>query len=522
MAKFNYKKAKQAGYSDEEISTFLAKDHPKFNFEKAKQSGYSSSEINEFLSKPEEKTSTEKALRVGAQYGLGVTDTAMLPLTIQSAVLEDPDAQHAEFRKGIFEDIERLAEQKQSGDWDQQDEALFQELQEQIKHPEKAQRYVKIANISPSGLIKKGVKETTGYDLEPEGFSEHTAEIAGNLFKPKTIVEGVKNLKDKAFKMATKEGRQALKVESQWKSLEKAAKGDQAKQEILDFSKSKNLTPEEATLLLQTSGKVKTLEKISKKSKRFKGIVSGLNKKLSNSYEELKNLGKQGGYLDLKEVNALQDDLGKILTEIDKTFIEGPDTISAKKVIEEGIKKLNNKAGTVEDLINSRRNIRQSINWKNVNEGDYVKRKAEKAFLDAIERKNPRIAKSLRETDKAWAKYEAFEKMLKKESVVHIKGVPVPGFMGALLFSAAGYMTAGIPGAAKVLIAKELIQRLSTRLLTDPKFQSIHKKMLNSIKSGSQKDQRGLLTAFLKVLEKEDPELYEEFNNSVVESKSAE
>ena len=139
------------------------------------------------------KGGAEKAARIGAQYGLGLADRAMLPLTLQAAVLNSPDAQHAEFRKGIFEDIERLAEQKQTGAWDEKDEALFQELQEQIKHPEKAEPFVKTADISPSALLRKGVEKTTGYDLKPEGAAEHIAEFAGS-FTPKEIGTGIKNL----------------------------------------------------------------------------------------------------------------------------------------------------------------------------------------------------------------------------------------------------------------------------------------------------------------------------------------
>ncbi len=48
---FDYEAAKQAGYNDEEIYSFLQKNNPSFDVSAAQQAGYSPSEINAFLSK---------------------------------------------------------------------------------------------------------------------------------------------------------------------------------------------------------------------------------------------------------------------------------------------------------------------------------------------------------------------------------------------------------------------------------------------------------------------------------------
>lgn len=138
------------------------------------------------------KTKLPKAARIGAQYGLGLADRATLPLAISSAPLRSKSAQHAEFRKGIFEDLERLAEQKATGVWDEQDEELFQELQEHIRHPEKAEQFVQTADISASG-IGEAIGKQLGIDLEPEGAAEHIGRFAGS-FTPKELVSGAKAL----------------------------------------------------------------------------------------------------------------------------------------------------------------------------------------------------------------------------------------------------------------------------------------------------------------------------------------
>ena len=132
----------------------------KFDWDKYEDVGETGKfDWDEYDTVPTKRSRTEKAARLGAQYGLGLADRAMLPLSIQSSVLSSPQAQHAEFRKNIFEDIERLAEQKATGVWDKKDEELFQELQEQIKSPERAAPFVRTADISPSALIKKGIKK---------------------------------------------------------------------------------------------------------------------------------------------------------------------------------------------------------------------------------------------------------------------------------------------------------------------------------------------------------------------------
>jgi hypothetical protein len=456
-----------------------------------------------------ERSNIEKTARAGAQYGLGAADLAMFPLTLQSQVLESPGAQHAEYRKHLFEDIERLAEQKATGVWDEQDEKLFKSLQDQIRHPENAEQFVKTANVSPSGIARQGVKKATGYDLEPEGTGEKIAELLGGFRADKLVTGGLK----RAGHLATKEGRAAHKLQSQWKALEKSAKGNPLKEDIMGFAKQHKLTPEETTLLLQSKADIDVIGKIAKKSKRFRGIAQGLHDKLQSSYRELKELGSKGGHVNLQQADKLTGKLSDVLTEIKKTYVEGPDTKSAKELIEKTIENINNKPGTIEDLINSRRNLRQFGNWNNLNEGSAIRGKAERAFLEAIKDKNPEIASKLAQTDKAWAQYKKFEKLLSKiEHVNTWHGIPVNTALGAVAFAGAG-LIGHLPAALKFYALKEGVQRLSTRLLTDPKFQGIHKRILEAISSGSQKKQQGVLIALEKILRKEDPELYEEFKN---------
>ena len=70
MPTFNYQKAKDAGYSDEQINEFLSEKNPKFNIQKAQEAGYDLEQINKFLSQhqAEEPFSLGRSLK---QYGAG-------------------------------------------------------------------------------------------------------------------------------------------------------------------------------------------------------------------------------------------------------------------------------------------------------------------------------------------------------------------------------------------------------------------------------------------------------------------
>lgn len=193
--KFDYTGAKQAGYSDDEIMPFLAQSHPRFDMQGALDSGYSPEEINTFLSdyKPEHSL-LEKAGRVGTQFAIGAGEAAMLPYEIGVAPLAQKEAQTVAYKQNVMEDIERLAEKKHfrgdaSGPWDEEDERMLQNLQEQIRQPEKMEPFVKTADVGIRGLAEKA----TGADIHPEGILEKAAWWAGFIKDPTKLSQLAKS-----------------------------------------------------------------------------------------------------------------------------------------------------------------------------------------------------------------------------------------------------------------------------------------------------------------------------------------
>lgn len=143
-----------------------------------------------------EKGKAEKTARVGTQYGLGAVDTALLPVTTAAQVQGSKAFQSSEYRQSLVDELERLADLKRMGQWDETDEKNLQSIQDQLRDPdifEEKTKHIKPYDITPSGLIKKGVEASTGYDLEPEGTAENVANFSG-AFKPKQIFEGGKKI----------------------------------------------------------------------------------------------------------------------------------------------------------------------------------------------------------------------------------------------------------------------------------------------------------------------------------------
>lgn len=465
-----------------------------------------------FLDENQSNKSLRKVSRLGAQYGIGAAELAALPYEVAVGPLASEKAQMVPYRESLFEDIERLQEQKAAGVWSSQDQQLLDHLLEQAKNPEKSKQFVKTADIGVGSLVEKAA-EQFGIDLKPEDLAESGARIAGGLISPKTATQiGIKG-----SKIFTKSGREALKEAkelSKWKQLERSVVKDPEREQLLSFSKEKQLTPEEATLLIQTKGKIDLLSKLARKSKKFKSTAENLRKKLGSEYESLKSTGKHIGFLTQKEKGILQGDLQKLVNELGETYIEGPDTRAARVAIEDAITKIGDKEGTIKDLINSRQGLRESTNWNNIDKGDVLRGKAEEVLLKAIQRKDPKIAKSLEMTDKAWSQYKKFEKILsKKQPFISVKGIPVPDFMSNLAFTAA----LGAFGGPKAVIAKEASRRIAEKFLTDPKYQAIHKNLLHALKTGSTKNQKEIFLLLKRSLKKDDPDLYEEFKDLSVD-----
>lgn len=181
--KINSEKEPPIENQESKINPKLLKN-VKFDVQSAIDSGYSIDEINDYLEENQPKKSkTEQVGRLGAQYGLGILQGTVPGMVYDVSHEVAQATAPSEYRKSLSEDLERLMDQKEMGDWDEKDEELLNHIQEQIRDPEKAKQFENTTDLSIRGLAEKA----TGLDLHPEGVLEHAANWAGFIKNPNNI-----------------------------------------------------------------------------------------------------------------------------------------------------------------------------------------------------------------------------------------------------------------------------------------------------------------------------------------------
>jgi hypothetical protein len=226
MKKFDYQGAKNAGYTDDEINSFISKQHPNFDFKSALQAGYTSEEINNFLNeqKPKDsilKQTVKKTGRLGTQYALGAAESAALPFELATIPESSKYKQLINYRENLFSDIENLQQQKSLGNWNDEDESFLQNLIEQAKNPELSEKYLQ---TEPLG-IQQITEKITGLNLHPKGLVEKTARWTSFIKNPKNIFQSGLKLKD-VIKTIAPSGKESLRGLGAGAALQLAEEGD--------------------------------------------------------------------------------------------------------------------------------------------------------------------------------------------------------------------------------------------------------------------------------------------------------
>ena len=191
-------KAKESGYSDDEILGDMEKNDPKFGqfIGKARKEGYSSEEIFNSISQPESKAALQpkieshehlatKPMRAVGQYALGAVEGSpqvfipeLIGRAASAAHFSIPE-QVRGFKENAVAEIEDLLQQKQYGSWNEKDEKrlekFYQLAQMTPEEMEKNGVFFEGPKIAPSTLIEAIPGQ------EPEGNIEKTARLMGML-----------------------------------------------------------------------------------------------------------------------------------------------------------------------------------------------------------------------------------------------------------------------------------------------------------------------------------------------------
>ncbi len=181
---------------------------------------------DDFQEDKPERGVVDKLGRLGSQYALGRAEGTPTGIVYETAVapLASHEAQTVNYRENLFQDIERLQDQKTFGDWDEKDQELYDNLIEQAKDTKKSDEFIQTADLSMRNLIK----QATGVDLTPEGALEKAVHWTGFIKDPKKVFElgktGLKSID--AIRAIAPTGREALRGAGAGYALQLAEDGE--------------------------------------------------------------------------------------------------------------------------------------------------------------------------------------------------------------------------------------------------------------------------------------------------------
>lgn len=173
--KFDFEGARKAGYSDQEISSFLGEQNPHFDVQGAIQAGYSPEEVNVHLSELRQPSRTKSLLSAGTK-GLRRGGAALNPLMPGGPIPE-------QLAERAFEEV--LPSQEKGAE----------------RFVERAGELAPIVATGPEGLAAKGIQLGTGalagHLAEEAGFGKTGQGIAeaGGISIPGLAKAGIKRAK---------------------------------------------------------------------------------------------------------------------------------------------------------------------------------------------------------------------------------------------------------------------------------------------------------------------------------------
>lgn len=290
-----------------------------------------------------------------------------------------------------------------------------------------------------------------------------------------------------------------------------AGKGSAAKKfvdpktldKLYQAGKSMGLTAKQLAPLFQGEKKLSFLSKFAKQSPELKKTFQATENVLSDVYKGLTEKAAKLPRVSEKSLDNLIDKFTDIKSSLQKTIKASPEKQSAIHFIDEALEKLNNFGASPEELINFYHDINSSVNWNAIRGGKKVLANLKTPTMAALKEVDPKLAESFSNTNALWSKMKNIQKEI---GIPKIQKYIELGKWAALMTSLAFGSPSSMASAGAALI----FPKIATKLLTNPKWQSLHKKMLHSIKTGSPNLAFKTFQALKEKIKKEEPELYKE------------
>ena len=224
----NITRARESGASDRQILDAIAQRDEKLGagIQKATAAGATEDQILQSISSrlQEEPTIAQQAGRTAGQFAIGAAEAAAIPYDVAVAPLANKPAQIAAYRETLTDDLNRLLDQKQTGIFDEEDQALLDHTIEQLNNSKLSEKYVKTADASIQGLAEKA----TGVDFTPKGALEKGARWTGWIKNPANWANLAKSglSKGEFIKAVMPTGKEAFKGAAAGTALELAEQNE--------------------------------------------------------------------------------------------------------------------------------------------------------------------------------------------------------------------------------------------------------------------------------------------------------
>ncbi len=294
----------------------------------------------------------------------------------------------------------------------------------------------------------------------------------------------------------------------------------------IPLGKSKAVNPKHSTALYKAARRLGLTEKqltpllhgekttaiLGRGAKKEKAAIKALEESreaLSGVYQDLNARGSKLGHIDPNVESDLIQGLTDLRVRLSKTVQPSTEKGSAIKFLEDAANNLINKGATPEELMNFYQDINRTVNWNSIQGGKKYLAKAKEFVKEALVKTDPALAKDFELANHLFSKTARIQKLIGKDKIDAYINVG----LGA---SAIGSLIMGNPAMAKKLAlglaGKKAFGKISTKLLTDPKWQNLANRAITSIKNGSAETAPKLIQIIKNKTKKEMPEEYSEID----------
>lgn len=262
-------------------------------------------------------------------------------------------------------------------------------------------------------------------------------------------------------------------------------------QEVLEMLRRRGLAEKEIAPLIPGERKSSLLGKVGTRNFRTSKAAKRTRDSLGGLYAQMSEEGERLPILSSDRASILQSQLDEKLEKMPS---------SVRRAIREDLDDLFKRPVKANDLMNFWQDINSQINWKSIGGGKKRLNNLKDVLKEGIQDINPQLARDFELTNQQFSKFNKLYKNLKPESLDRWMAL---GEAGALL---GGLFKFGPKGAAGV-IGGDLLRRLSSEMLINPRLQNLSNQMIRALNNNKISIAKKIQDQMIKELKKQDIDL---------------